>query len=109
MGQANHHRFGNAVMQAESPAHNHNGPRRSARWLYWIMVPFCGLTYSAYCTWFLIEAWGGRGAPRPAWFDVAYAFALPGMFLVPIPVVGSFMVGGLAGFLIVLFIKRLIG
>jgi hypothetical protein len=75
-------------------------PRRS-RWSYWVFVPICGVTYTLFCTWFMLEAWERMGEPKPGWFYVAFAFACPGMFVVPIPFVGPLLVGMGSGFLLV--------
>ncbi|TWT79761.1 hypothetical protein CA13_11680 [Planctomycetes bacterium CA13] len=80
---------------------------RQARWPYWVFVPIVALSYSAFCTWFLLEAWGRRGEPKPNWFDVASVFAIPRLFLVPIPIIGPFVVGGSGSFLLIWFAQRL--
>ncbi len=75
--------------------------QRRPRWPYWVFVPTCALTYAVFCTWFMLEAWGRRGEPKPAWFDVAFVFACPGMFLVPVPFFGALIVGAGTTFVLV--------
>jgi hypothetical protein len=42
----------------------------------------------------MLEAWGNLGEAKPPWFDVAFYFACPGIFLCPIPIVGPLVLGG---------------
>ncbi len=59
-----------------------------------------------YCFWFMLEAWGRRGEPKPAWFDAAFMCALPGMFF---PVAGPLVLGAGAGFFLVWLTRRILG
>jgi len=75
-------------------------PRTRSRWLDWVIPALCALIYAAFCFWFVAEAWGLRGMPKPAWFKTAAIFAHPGVFF-PVPLVGPIVVGAAGGLVIV--------
>jgi hypothetical protein len=43
-----------------------------------------------------VRGLGAQWDAKPAWFDAAFVLAIPGMFIIPIPIVGSLIVGGCA-------------
>ncbi len=84
-----------------------DSPSSLPTWPYWVAVPICSLAYAGFCTWFMLEAWGKLGETKPAWFDVAYFLACPGMFLIPIPVIGPLVVGAAVSFVMIWFPRQL--
>jgi hypothetical protein len=98
-----------AKMDVKRPAvERDSGTARRSRWVYWVIVPICALTYALYCTWFLLEAWGRRGEPKPAWFEIAAVPAWPGMFCFPIPFVGPLVFGAGVGFILTWSIRQVL-
>ena len=56
------------------------------------------MAYTAFCFWFILQAWGARGESKPWWFHVAFVLAIPGIWLPPYigaPFWGGAMVAGL--------------
>jgi hypothetical protein len=54
----------------------------------------------------MMEAWGRQDEPKPEWFSLAFVFAVPDMFLIPIPLIGALCVGAGAGFLLAWLIQH---
>ena len=93
-------------MDIDEPVGRGIPQRRRPRWPYWVFMPTCGLMYAVYCIWFMMEALGRQDEPKPDWFNAAFVFAVPGMFLIPIPFIGALIVGAGAGFILVWLVQQ---
>jgi hypothetical protein len=68
-----------------------------------VFGPLCALTYTIFCFGLMLESWGLRGESKPWWFELAFVFAIPGIF-VP-PYIGAPLWGGAIGFALVRLVR----
>lgn len=95
------------MTEGAPPAIDPPSPPRPSRWPYWVVVPVGALVYTAFCLAFALEAWGGRGELQPWWFGVAGVLAIPGLWCPPS--IGAPFWGGLLGFGIIRWFRRIRG